>query len=68
MIAGQPEALIYTDTYAGMATMRADQDDHPALKTRMARVSYSSFYGCGVPQVAAAARALQADLLQAVKP
>jgi len=68
LLAGRPQALLFADTYAGMATMRADQDDHPALKTRIPRVSYSSFYGCGVPQVAAAARRLQADILKAVAP
>lgn len=66
LIAGQPEALIYTDTYAGMATLRADQDDHPALKRKLPRLSYSSFYECGVPQLAAAALKLQTDLRKAV--
>lgn len=66
LIAGQPEALIYTDTYAGMATLRADQDDHPALKAKLPRISYSSFYECGVPQLATAALKLQADLRKAV--
>ncbi len=66
LVAGRPQALLFADTYAGLATLRADQNDHPALKARFARVSYSSFYGCGVPQVAAAARRLQADLKQAV--
>lgn len=64
LIAGQPEALIYTDTYAGMASLRTDQDDHPALKAP--RLSYSSFYECGVPQLAAAALTLQAGLRKAV--
>jgi len=68
LLASKPQALLFADTYVGMATIRADQDNHPALKTRIPRLSYSSFYGCGVPQVAAAARRLQADLLQAVTP
>jgi iron complex transport system substrate-binding protein len=67
LLAGRPQALLFADTYAGMATMRADQNDHPALKSRIPRVSYSSFYGCGVPQVAAAALKLQRELKQAVK-
>ncbi len=68
LLAGRPQVLLFADTYAGMATMRSDQNDHPALKTRIPRVSYSSFYGCGVPQVAAAARRLQADMRMAVMP
>ncbi len=67
LLAGKPDALIFSDTYAGMATLRADQDSHPALTRRYPRMSYSSFYGCGVPQLAAAARKLQTDLNKAVK-
>ena len=66
LVAGKPQALLFADTYAGLATMRTDQNDHPALKAHIPRVAYTSFYGCGVPQVAAAARRLQADLKQAV--
>ena len=68
LVAGRPQALLFADTYAGMATLRADQNDHPALTARIPRIAYSSFYGCGVPQVAAAARKLQADLHKAVTP
>ena len=67
LLAGKPDALIFSDTYAGMATLRTDQDSHPALTRRYPRMSYSSFYGCGVPQLAAAARKLQTDLNKAVK-
>jgi iron complex transport system substrate-binding protein len=67
LLAGKPDALIFSDTYAGMASLRADQDTHTALAQRYPRISYSSFYGCGVPQLAAAARKLQADLNKAVK-
>ena len=67
LIAGKPEALIYSDTYAGLATLRDDQDEHPALKARLPRLSYSSFYECGVPQLAASARKLQDGLLKAVR-
>lgn len=68
LVAGRPLALLFADTYAGLPTLRADQDDHPALRTRIPRVSYSSFYGCGVPQAAASARAMQAALRKAVTP
>jgi iron complex transport system substrate-binding protein len=67
LVAGKPEALIFSDTYAGLATLRADQDDHPALQARLPRLSYSSFYECGVPQLAGSLRKLQAGLLQAVR-
>jgi iron complex transport system substrate-binding protein len=67
LLAGKPDALIFADTYAGMPTLRAEQDNHPALRQKYPRVSYSTFYGCGVPQLAAAARKLQAELKQAVR-
>jgi len=67
LVAGKPEALLFADTYAGLPTLRADQNEHPALKAHIPRVFYSSFYGCGVPQVAASARKMQADLLKAVR-
>ena len=67
LIAGKPEALIYSDTYAGLATLRRDQDEHPALKAKLPRLSYTSFYECGVPQLAASALKLQAALLKAVR-
>jgi iron complex transport system substrate-binding protein len=67
LVAGRPEALIYSDTYRGLASLRDGQDSHPALTGWLPHVYYTSFYSCGVPQLAAAARALQADLLQAVK-
>ena len=67
LLGGQPEALIFSDTYAGLPTLRADQDEHPALKQRFPRLSYSSFYECGVPQLAASALRLQSDLRKAVR-
>lgn len=67
LVAGKPEALIYSDTYRGLASLRDGQDSHPALTGRLPHVYYSSFYGCGVPQLAATALQLQRDLLQAVK-
>jgi iron complex transport system substrate-binding protein len=66
LLAGRPDALIFSDTYAGIPSLRADQDMHPALTQRYPRLSYSSFYGCGVPQLAAAARRLQAGLQKVV--
>ncbi len=70
LIAAQPDLLVYGDTYRGMATLRADQDSHPALMKRYAgrRISYASLYGCGVPKTARITRQLLADMLKAVKP
>jgi len=61
LIAANPDALVYGDTYDGTASLRADQDFHPALLKRYAgkRISYASLYGCGVPESADAAKALQ---------
>jgi len=70
LIAANPDVLVYGDTYRGMATMRSDQNDHPALLRRYAkrRISYASLYGCGVPATARITRQLQADLIAAMKP
>lgn len=68
LLAGKPDALIFADTYAGMPTLRAEQDGHPALRQKYPRLSYATFYGCGVPQLAAAALKLQGELKQPVKP
>ena len=69
LIAANPDALVYGDTYSGTTSLRADQDLHPALMKRYAgrRVTYTSLYGCGVPQSAAIARKLQ-DALLKVRP
>jgi iron complex transport system substrate-binding protein len=66
LIAANPDALIYGDTYSGTTSLRADQDLHPALMKRYAgrRVTYTSLYGCGVPESAAMARKLQDALLK----
>ena len=66
LIAANPDALVYGDTYSGTASLRADQDLHPALLKRYAgrRVTYSSLYGCGIPKSAAMARQLQDALLK----
>jgi iron complex transport system substrate-binding protein len=68
LIAANPDALVYGNTYSGTASLRADQDLHPALMRRYAgrRISYASLYGCGVPQSAAVALALQAALRRVV--
>lgn len=70
LIAAKPDLLIYGDTYRGMATLRADQDNHPALMKRFdgRRIRYASLYGCGVPMTARITRRLQADMIAAVKP
>src|SRR5581483_2061797 len=64
LIAAHPDALVYGDTYEGTASLRSDQDLHPALMKRYAgkRISYRALYGCGVPEVADAARQLQNKL------
>jgi len=66
LIAANPDALVYGDTYSGTTSLRADQDLHPALLKRYAgrRVSYSSLYGCGIPKSAAITRQLQDALLK----
>ena len=62
-------SLVYGDTYSGTTSLRADQDRHPALLKRYAgrRVTYDALYGCGVPESARIARALQ-DALSKVRP
>lgn len=66
LIAANPDALVYGDTYSGTTSLRADQDLHPALQGRYAgrRFTYTSLYGCGVPQSAHMALRLQAALLK----
>jgi iron complex transport system substrate-binding protein len=67
LIAANPGALVYGDTYSGTTSLRADQDLHPALMKRYAgrRISYASLYGCGVPESVKVTRDLQ-TALQAV--
>jgi iron complex transport system substrate-binding protein len=69
LIAAHPDALVYGDTYEGTASLRSDQDLHPALMKRYAgkRISYRSLYGCGVPETADAARRLQDELRRIAK-
>jgi ABC-type hemin transport system substrate-binding protein len=66
LIAANPDALVYGDTYGGTTSLRADQDLHPALLKRYAgrRITYAALYGCGVPESAAVARRLQDALLR----
>lgn len=70
LIAARPDALVYGDTYAGTTSLRADQDQHPALLKRYAgrRVTYTSLYGCGLPESAQFARRLQDALLKVHAP
>jgi len=68
LVASRPQALLYSDVYRGLPSLRADQDNHPALTGRLPHIYYSSFYGCGVPQLAASALQLQRDLLRTVRP
>jgi iron complex transport system substrate-binding protein len=66
LVAANPDALVYGDTYSGTTSLRADQDLHPALMKRYAgrRITYTSLYGCGIPESAAIARKLQDALLK----
>lgn len=66
LIAANPDALVYGDTYSGTASLRADQDLHPALLKRYAgrRIAYTALYGCGLPRSATIARQLQDALLR----
>jgi iron complex transport system substrate-binding protein len=64
LIAANPDALVYDDTYAGTTSLRADQDLHPALMKRYAgkRIHYAALYDCGTPESADAAQQLQDGL------
>jgi iron complex transport system substrate-binding protein len=66
LIAANPDALVYGDTYGGTTSLRADQDLHPALLRRYGgrRISYASLYGCGVPESGRVTKALQDALLK----
>ena len=66
LIAANPDALVYGDTYGGTASLRADQDLHPALLKRYAgrRIRYASLYGCGVLESGRVTRSLQDALLK----
>jgi iron complex transport system substrate-binding protein len=61
LLAADPDFLVYGDTYAGAASLRADQDLHPALLARYRgrRITYRGLYGCGVPEMVEAARQIQ---------
>jgi iron complex transport system substrate-binding protein len=69
LIAANPDALVYRDTYGGTTSLRSDQDQHPALVKRYAgrRVTYDALYDCGVPESAQIARQLQDALLKVPK-
>lgn len=64
LIAANPDYLAYGDTYRGRASLRADQDLHPALLARYdgRRIRYEGLYGCGVPETARITRQLQKAL------
>jgi len=70
LIAADPDVLVYGDTYRGTASLRSDQDNHPALMKRYAgrRIRYAPLYGCGVPAAGQVTRQLQDGLLKAVRP
>jgi iron complex transport system substrate-binding protein len=67
LIAADPDALLYGDTYRGTTSLRADQDLHPALMKRYAgRRITASLYGCGVPESGRVTKGLQ-DALRKVQ-
>ncbi|HUE64397.1 MAG TPA: ABC transporter substrate-binding protein [Rhizomicrobium sp.] len=68
LIAKNPDALVFGDTYQGTASLRVDQDQHPALMKRYAgkRINYAALFGCGVPESADVARQLH-DALRRVQ-
>jgi iron complex transport system substrate-binding protein len=68
LLAARPDFLVYGDTYAGTASLRADQDLHPALLARYKgrRITYRGLYGCGVPEAVEGARQIQDGILRAV--
>ena len=61
LIAKNPDVLVFDNSYQGTVSLRADQDQHPALMKHYAgkRVSYDALYGCGVPESADMAMHLQ---------
>jgi iron complex transport system substrate-binding protein len=69
LLAARPDFLIYGDTYAGTASLRADQDLHPALLARYKgrRITYRGLYGCGVPEAVEGARQIQDGILEAME-
>jgi len=70
LIAADPDVLAYGDAYRGTASLRADQDRHPALMTRYTgrSVTYdSTLLSCGTPESAAGARKLQAAIVAAMR-
>jgi iron complex transport system substrate-binding protein len=70
LIAADPDVLAYGDAYRGTASLRADQDRHPALTARYAnhRITYdSALLSCGTPESAAAALKLQAAIIAAMR-
>jgi iron complex transport system substrate-binding protein len=68
LLAAGPDFLVYGDTYAGTASLRADQDLHPALVARYKdrRITYRGLYGCGVPQAVEGARQIQDGIRKAM--
>jgi iron complex transport system substrate-binding protein len=64
LIAAHPDVLVYSDIYSGTASLRDDQDLHPALLKGYSgrRISYAALYGCGVPQSVMVAKQIQDEL------
>jgi len=69
LIAKNPDLLVFGDTYGGSASLRDDQNLHPALMKRYAgrRVSYAALYGCGVPEAAHVTHQLQDAIAAAAR-
>jgi iron complex transport system substrate-binding protein len=66
----RPDVLVYGSEGRAAPSLRTDADQHPLLLKVFAhrRITYPEvLYGCGVPESADAAKALRADLLDAMK-
>jgi iron complex transport system substrate-binding protein len=69
LLAAHPDVLAYGGDYAGTASLRDDQNLHPALLARYAhrRVMVPSLFGCGTVHGAEVALKLQAALIAAAR-
>jgi iron complex transport system substrate-binding protein len=69
LLVAQPDVLMYGQHDRNTTGLRTDADQHPLILARYAyrRVTYPEMlFSCGVPQSAAAARDLRAQLLAAL--
>lgn len=64
LLAAKPDLLAFGGSYDGTASLRDDQNLHPALMARYAhrRIAYDSLFGCGAPRSTKVALQLQAAM------